>query len=170
VQRAFRKAQKLDPDCAMCFWGEGSSSIATSAWTICASTKRRHCGRRHDRAPPDPAQSGAVLAVVKTAARAFAGGPSLCSEPALTAAARATLANRRSGRRNGAPIEQRNRTWRWAAAVAAIITMQDEYRALLDNLPPNLEGSRLAEKLQAIAELDLEELQATDPPRGYGRD
>ena len=22
VQRAFRKAQKLDPDCAMCFWGE----------------------------------------------------------------------------------------------------------------------------------------------------
>jgi len=48
--------------------------------------------------------------------------------------------------------------------------MQDEYRALLDNLPPNLEGSRLAEKLQAIAELDLEELQATDPPRGYGRD
>jgi tetratricopeptide (TPR) repeat protein len=23
AQRAFRKAQKLDPDCAMCFWGEG---------------------------------------------------------------------------------------------------------------------------------------------------
>src|SRR5213075_53187 len=22
AQRAFRKAQKLDPDCAMCFWGE----------------------------------------------------------------------------------------------------------------------------------------------------
>jgi hypothetical protein len=59
---------------------------------------------------------------------------------------------------------------RWAAAVAAIITMQDEYRAWLDNLPPNLEGSRLAEKLQAIAELDLEDLQAIDPPRGYGRD
>jgi hypothetical protein len=26
------------------------------------------------------------------------------------------------------------------------------------------------EKLQAIAELDLDELQAIDPPRGYGRD
>jgi hypothetical protein len=37
-------------------------------------------------------------------------------------------------------------------------------------LPDNLEGSRLADKLQAIATLDLEELQAIDPPRGYGRD
>jgi hypothetical protein len=41
---------------------------------------------------------------------------------------------------------------------------------LADNLPPNLEGSRLAEKLQAIVELDLEQLQTIDPPRGYGRD
>lgn len=59
---------------------------------------------------------------------------------------------------------------RWAAAVAALVDLQDEYRAWLDNLPANLEASRLAEKLQAIAELDLEELQAIDPPRGYGRD
>jgi hypothetical protein len=59
---------------------------------------------------------------------------------------------------------------RWAAAVAALVKLQDEYRAWLDNLPPNLEGSRPAEKLQAIAELDLEELQTIDPPRGYGRD
>ena len=62
------------------------------------------------------------------------------------------------------------RPQRWAAAVATLIALQDEYRAWLDNLPANLEGSRLAEKLQAIAELDLEELQAIDPPRGYGRD
>jgi hypothetical protein len=62
------------------------------------------------------------------------------------------------------------RPGRWAAAVATLINLQDEYRAWLDNLPPNLEGSRLAEKLQAIAELDLEELQTIDPPRGYGRD
>jgi len=64
----------------------------------------------------------------------------------------------------------RPRPRRWAAAVAALVNLQDEYRAWLDNLPPNLEGSRLAEKLQAIAELDLEELQTIDPPRGYGRD
>jgi hypothetical protein len=59
---------------------------------------------------------------------------------------------------------------RWAAAVAALINLQDEYRSWLDNLPANLEGSRLAEKLQVIVELDLDELQAIDPPRGYGRD
>ncbi len=59
---------------------------------------------------------------------------------------------------------------RWAAAVATLIELQDNYRAWLDNLPANLEASRLAEKLQAIAELDIEELQAIDPPRGYGRD
>ena len=62
------------------------------------------------------------------------------------------------------------RPQRWAAAVAALIDLQDEYRAWLDNLPASLEGSRLAEKLQAIVELDLEELQAIDTPRGYGRD
>ena len=47
---------------------------------------------------------------------------------------------------------------------------QEDYRAWLDSLPANLEASRLAEKLQAIAELDLDELQTIDPPRGYGRD
>ena len=64
----------------------------------------------------------------------------------------------------------RPRPRRWAAAVAALIDLQDDYRAWLDNLPANLEGSRLAEKLQAITEIDLDELQAIDPPRGYGRD
>ena len=62
------------------------------------------------------------------------------------------------------------RPQRWAAAVAALIDLQDEYRVWLDTLPANLNGSRLAEKLQAIAEIDLEELRAIDPPRGYGRD
>jgi hypothetical protein len=46
--------------------------------------------------------------------------------------------------------------------VAALIALQDQYRAWLDNLPDNLEGSRLADKLQAIDDLDLEELQAID--------
>ena len=54
--------------------------------------------------------------------------------------------------------------------MAALIALQDEYCAWLDNLPDNLEASRLADKLQAIADLDLEELQAIDPSRGYGRD
>jgi hypothetical protein len=54
--------------------------------------------------------------------------------------------------------------------VAALLDLQDDYRAWLDNLPANLEGSRLAEKLQAITEIDLDELQEIDPPLGYGRD
>ena len=59
---------------------------------------------------------------------------------------------------------------RWAAAVAALARLQGEYRAWLDNLPPNLESSALADKLRSIVELDLDELQAIDPPHGYGRD
>jgi hypothetical protein len=70
------------------------------------------------------------------------------------------------------PTPQRHppRPQRWAAAVAALVGLQDEYRVWLNNLPASLEGSRLAEKLQAITELDLEELEVIDPPRGYGRD
>ena len=63
-----------------------------------------------------------------------------------------------------------SRPQRWATAVAALLDLQEEYRAWLDNLPTSLGGSRLAEKLQIIVELDLEELQAIETPRGYGRD
>ena len=62
------------------------------------------------------------------------------------------------------------RPQRWAAAVATLVALQDEYRAWLERLPEALEGSPTAEKLQTITELDLDELQAIDPPRGYGRD
>ena len=62
------------------------------------------------------------------------------------------------------------RPQRWAAAIATLIALQDEYRVWLDNLPASLESSRLAEQLHAVAELDLEELQAIELPRGYGRD
>jgi hypothetical protein len=48
--------------------------------------------------------------------------------------------------------------------------LQEEYRVWLDNLPANLEGSPLADKLQAISELELDELQAIEPLHGYGRD
>jgi hypothetical protein len=58
---------------------------------------------------------------------------------------------------------------RWATAVATLADLQDQYRAWLDNLPPNLESSPLAEKLQTIVDLDLEALQEVDLPRGYGR-
>jgi hypothetical protein len=59
---------------------------------------------------------------------------------------------------------------RWAAAVAALTDLQDERHLWRDILRANLEGSRLAEGLDAIVELDLDELLAIDPPRGFGRD
>jgi hypothetical protein len=62
------------------------------------------------------------------------------------------------------------RPQRWAAAVAALVALQGEYRAWLDRLPQSLEESATAEKLQAITEIDLDALLAIDPPRGYGRD
>ena len=51
------------------------------------------------------------------------------------------------------------RPTRWAAAVATLVSLQEEYRAWLDNLPPNLENSTLVDKLQTMVELDLEALQ-----------
>jgi hypothetical protein len=55
-------------------------------------------------------------------------------------------------------------------SVATLVAILDEYRAWLDRLPESLEGSPTAEKLQAITEIELDELLAIDPPRGYGRD
>ena len=54
--------------------------------------------------------------------------------------------------------------------IGTLVDLQDDYRAWLDSPPANLEGSRLAEKLEAITEIDLDELQEIDPPLGYGRD
>jgi hypothetical protein len=47
---------------------------------------------------------------------------------------------------------------------------QSEYAAWLENLPDNLQDSTTADALRAICELDLTELQAIVPPRGFGRD
>jgi hypothetical protein len=77
---------------------------------------------------------------------------------------------RPKGAGNRRPSCPRSRPERWTTAVMTLVAMQEEYRGWLDKLPVNLEGSRLAEKLQAICEIDLEELRGIDPPRGYGRD
>ena len=48
--------------------------------------------------------------------------------------------------------------------------LQAEYAAWLDALPDNQQDSATAEALRAIVDLDLSELQAIEPPRGFGRD
>ena len=57
-----------------------------------------------------------------------------------------------------------------ADAVAELLALQAEYIAWLDRLPASLHGSATAEALQAIADLDLDAMAATVPPRGFGRD
>jgi len=66
--------------------------------------------------------------------------------------------------------DRRSRARRWQDAVAVLSALQAEYRAWLEALPDNLQEGATAEALQAIDELDLDELQAIEPPRGFGRD
>jgi hypothetical protein len=66
--------------------------------------------------------------------------------------------------------DRRGRAQRWRDAVAVLFALQAEYRAWLQALPDSLQESATAEALQAIDELDLDELQAIEPPRGFGRD
>ena len=68
------------------------------------------------------------------------------------------------------PAVRGSRAQRWRDAVVQLTTLQAEYAAWLEALPPNLHKSATAEALQAICDLDLSELQVTDPPRGFGRD
>jgi len=68
------------------------------------------------------------------------------------------------------PADHRSRAKRWHDTVAALVAMQAEYAAWLAALPANLQDSALAEALQAICDLDLGELLAIEPPRGFGRD
>jgi hypothetical protein len=68
------------------------------------------------------------------------------------------------------PADRRARTKRWNDAVAELLALQAEYAAWLDALPDNSRDTATTEALQAIVELDLDELAAIAPPRGYGRD
>jgi len=67
------------------------------------------------------------------------------------------------------PTGHRSRAKRWSEAVAELSDSQAHYAAWLDVLPDNLRDGALAEALQAICDLDLAELQAISPPRGFGR-
>ena len=66
--------------------------------------------------------------------------------------------------------DRRPRPQRWHDAVAELLALQAAYAAWLDALPDSLRTTATAEALQAIADLDLGDLAAIEPPRGYGRD
>ena len=67
-------------------------------------------------------------------------------------------------------LDHRGRARRWTDHVTGLVEAQVEFAEWLESLPDNLRDSALAEALQAICDLDLIELQAVIPPRGFGRD
>jgi hypothetical protein len=96
-------------------------------------------------------------------------------ERAMTDAER--QARYRAARTSGAPVirirrpaDHRSRASRWNDTVAELTNLQAEYDAWLQSLPENLQDTATAEALRTISELDLSELQAIVPPRGFGRD
>ena len=83
------------------------------------------------------------------------------------------LATTRSGTPSAGtrrPVNYRSRVQRWRDAVAELAALQKECDAWLQTLPDSLQQSATAEALQIIVDLDLDELQAIEPPRGFGRD
>ena len=96
-------------------------------------------------------------------------------ETAMTDAER--QARYRAARTAGVPIvrmrrptDHRGRARRWTDHVTGLVEAQIEFAAWLESLPDNLQDSATAEALRAICDLDLSELQAIEPPRGFGRD
>jgi hypothetical protein len=68
------------------------------------------------------------------------------------------------------PADRRTRAQRWHDTVAGLIALQAEYAAWYDVLLDNLRDTATGAALQAIVELDLDDLISIVPPRGFGRD
>ena len=83
---------------------------------------------------------------------------------------RAARATGKPATRTRRPADHRSRARQWHDAVAELADLQTQYATWLEALPDNLRDSSTAEALQSICDLDLGELQAIEPPRGFGRD
>ena len=94
-------------------------------------------------------------------------------EHALTGAERQARYRQRQADNRTAlprPIRQASRPQQWHGAVATLLRLQAKYAAWLDALPEALRDGATGEALQAILDLDLDELASIEPPRGFGRD
>ena len=68
------------------------------------------------------------------------------------------------------PTDRRSRPQRWRDAVDELLGVQAEYAQWLDALPEATLDSPTGQALQAIIDLDLNEIAGVEPPRGFGRD
>jgi hypothetical protein len=59
---------------------------------------------------------------------------------------------------------------RWHDTVAGLVSLQAEYARWLDALPEATRDTATGDALQAMVDLDLEDIIAIQPPRGFGRD
>ena len=69
------------------------------------------------------------------------------------------------------PADRRSRPQQWADAVQTLADQMDQFQEWRDNLPPSLANGDTAEELDAVLELRgcVEELQAAELPKGFGR-
>jgi hypothetical protein len=70
------------------------------------------------------------------------------------------------------PAERRTRPQKWRDAVQTLTDLIEDYQQWRDRLPPPLEGSGMAARLDDVLELRelVEALAAAELPRGFGRD
>src|SRR5450755_3483235 len=95
-------------------------------------------------------------------ARPATGPPAPPAVPRPASGAPPTIPRLRRGRLR--------RARRCHDAVAELVALQVEYEARLEALPETLQDTATAEALRTICEFDLADLQAIEPPRGFGRD
>jgi hypothetical protein len=70
------------------------------------------------------------------------------------------------------PADRRSRPQQWADAVQTLADLLDQFEAWRDKLPASLADSATAEALDAVLEMrgHVEDLQAVELPKGFGRD
>ena len=70
------------------------------------------------------------------------------------------------------PADRRSRPQQWADAVQTLADLLDHFQEWRDKLPASLTNSATAEALDAVLELrgHVDDLQAVELPKGFGRD
>src|SRR5271165_5781660 len=70
------------------------------------------------------------------------------------------------------PADRRSRPQQWADAVQTLADLLDHFQEWRDKLPASLTNSATAEALDVVLELrgHVDDLQAVELPKGFGRD
>jgi hypothetical protein len=70
------------------------------------------------------------------------------------------------------PADRRSKPQQWADAVETLLNILDGYQEWRDNMPPGLAESATAERIDEVLALRelVEQLEAAELPKGFGRD